>query len=96
MALLTQLLNRDPLNGRALLTLSDLQAREGDMETALLTAERAARVAGFEAQGLVRQAQLEVGRGNYARAVPLLESAQAFEPRESVARYLEQVRRLAE
>jgi tetratricopeptide (TPR) repeat protein len=96
MTLLTRLLNRDPLNGRALLTLSDLQAREDDIETALLTAERAARVEGFEARGLVRQAQLEVGRGHYARAVPLLEAAQAFDPRDSVTRYLEQVRRLAE
>ncbi len=95
-SLLTELLNRDPLNGGALLTLSDLQARQGDIELALLTAERAARVDGFEARGLLQQAQLEVARGNYARAVPMLESAQAFDPKDAVARYLSQIRRLAE
>ena len=95
-ALLRQVLERNPLDGRALLTLTDLQAHEGHMEKALLTAERAARVEGYEAEALLRQARIEVGRGHYARAVPLLESAQAFDPRDAVSRYLEQVRRLSE
>jgi len=93
---LNRLLTADPLDGRALLSLADLQHQEGRSAQALLTAERAARVEGFEAEALIRQARIEVSLGRYSRAVPLLESAQAFEPRDTVARYLEQVRRLAE
>ncbi len=95
-AFLDQVLKSDPLDGRALLTLADLQHRQGNSAQALLTAERAARVEGFEAEALIRQARIEVSRGRYAKAVPLLEAAQAFSPQDSVARYLEQVRRLAQ
>lgn len=95
-ALLEQVLKRNPLDAQALLTLSDLQNRQGQVEHALLSAERASRISGFEADGLLRRARIEVDRGNYARAVPLLEAAQAFAPSEPVARYLQQVRRLAE
>jgi tetratricopeptide (TPR) repeat protein len=94
--LLEQVLKANPLDGQALLTLSDLYVQEGRIEQALLTAERAARINAVEAEALLRQARIEVDRGNYARAIPLLETAQAFEPRDAVARYLQQVRRLAE
>lgn len=94
--LLRDVLERDPLDGRALLTLADLEARRDQPEKALLAAERAGRVEGFEAEALLRRARIEVSRGRYDAAIPLLESAQTFQPRDAVARYLEQVRRLAE
>lgn len=93
--LLRGVLERDPLDGRALLDLADLHVRRGETEHALLAAERAARVEGFESEALLRQARIHVSRRDYDAAVPLLESAQAFDPRDSVARYLEQIRRLA-
>jgi hypothetical protein len=58
--------------------------------------ERAARVAGFEARGLIRQAQVEVERERYPRAIELLEAAQAFDAQPHVARYIEQLRRMVE
>ena len=55
----------------------------------------AGRIADKETQALIRQAQIEVGRERYKRAAELLEAAQALKPVPHVARYLEQVRRLA-
>ncbi len=89
------LLREDPLDGESLLALGELEARDGRVEEAVMTFERAARLAGFELRALERQAQAEVSRARYAAAVRLLERAQAFEDRPHVARYLDQVRRLA-
>jgi len=91
-----QALRSDPLDGDALLLLADVSRQQGDLDTAVLEYERAARLPGYEARALVRHAQLEVERGRYAEAVPLLEAAQAFEKQAHVARYLDQVRRMAE
>ncbi|MDA0577413.1 MAG: tetratricopeptide repeat protein [Verrucomicrobia bacterium] len=91
---LRELLQRDPLDGAALLTLGDLDRESGRLEEARLSYERAARIRGFEARALVRQAQVEVDRERYAAAVELLQAAQAFEDQPHVARYLDQVRRL--
>lgn len=89
-----ELVRRDPLDAEAILGLGDLDRDEGKPDDAVLNYERAARVAGFESQALVRQAEVEVERGRYGAAVALLESAQAFKAQPQVARYLEQVRRL--
>ncbi len=89
------LLAKNPLDGKALLALAELEAESSAWERAALTFERAARVAGFEAPALVGHARVEIQRGDYARAVRLLESSLTFEDSERVSRYLEQVRRLA-
>jgi len=96
MSICAEVLRMDPLDGRTLLTLAELQSDGGDIPEAVLNCERAARLDGFEADALLLQARIEVNRGQYARAIPLLESAQAFESRDYVGRYLEQVRRLAQ
>lgn len=85
----------DPLDGRTLLQLANIQVENGELAKAILSCERAARIDGFEANALLRQARIEIERDNYRQAVALLESAQVFEPRPYVADYLEQVRRLA-
>lgn len=95
-ALCREILQHDPLDGDTMLILAELQQQTGQLEDAVMTCERAARVDGFQAGALTRQAQIEVRRGRYARAVQLLETAQTVEHRPHVARYLEQVRRLAE
>jgi len=89
-----EVLMRDPLDGRMLLVLAALQEAAGERDDAIMTAERAARVKGFEADALIFQARIEVQRERLARAVSLLEAALAFENRPQVARYLEQVRRM--
>ena len=95
MALCEDVLKLDPLDGRTLLVLAQLQQDAGRLEDAAMTCERAARVKGFEADALVRHAQIEVRRERYGRAAELLENAQVFQNQPHVGRYLEQVRRLA-
>lgn len=93
--LLTDLLRYHPLDGEAMIRLAGLQADQDAGPEAQLWLERAARIDGFEAQASVAHAEYLVRRGRYAEAVPLLETAQTYDPRSPVARYLEQVRRLA-
>ena len=95
MARCEDVLKLDPLDGRTLLVLAQLQQDAGFMEDAAMTCERATRVKGCEAEALVRQAQIEVRRERYGRAAELLENAQVFQNQPHVERYLEQVRRLA-
>jgi tetratricopeptide (TPR) repeat protein len=89
-----KLLEQDPLDGDVLIVLGDLHREADELEEAIIVYERAARISGKEAQAITRQAQVEVERERYARAVELLEAAQAIDPRPNVARYLKQVRRL--
>ncbi|MDA0990931.1 MAG: tetratricopeptide repeat protein, partial [Verrucomicrobia bacterium] len=95
-AIYQQLIQEDPLNGEAILSLAGCLTGSGTVEEASMLYERAARLSGYEAQAMIRHAQLEVGRDRFDRAVELLEAAQAIEPQPHVARYLEQVRRLAQ
>lgn len=93
-ALCADRLGKDPLDADCLMRLGDIHRERKDWEDALICFERASRVKGMEADGLVKQAEVEVLRRRYARAVELLESAQAFDERPHVGRYIEQVRRL--
>ena len=85
-----------PLDGRLLLRLGDLLRETGAGADAALTYERTGRLAGFEADALVRRAQLAVDSQRYADAVVLLEEAERIKSRPEIARYLEQIKRLAE
>jgi tetratricopeptide (TPR) repeat protein len=91
-----KVLRLDPLDGRTMLVLAELQQNVGRLEDAVMTCERAARIKGFEAEALVRQAQIEVQRERYSRAASLLEAAQTFQDQPHVARYLAQVKRMAD
>jgi tetratricopeptide (TPR) repeat protein len=86
----------DPLDGEALLLLGQHRSRAGDLEKAIFYYERAASLEAFEADAKVRHAQLLVGQGRYADALPLLRRAQVLKPRDHVQDYLEQVARVAQ
>jgi tetratricopeptide (TPR) repeat protein len=92
---LEQIVALDPLDGEALILLGQHYARVDEPERAIFYYERAESLSAFEAAAKVRRAQLLVGMARYPEAVPLLERAQELEPRDDVARYLEQVQRLA-
>ncbi len=92
--LLQEALQLNPLDGRALLLLATIAEASGQAERALLYSERAARISGYEVEALVQQAQIEVGRQRYARAIRLLEDAQTRRAQPHVARYLEQLRKM--
>lgn len=92
---LQELVTLDPLDGEALLLLGQHYARQGDVDRAMFYYERAQSLDKYEAEARLRRAQLLVSQTKYNEAVPLLRRVQELQPRESVARYLDQVERLA-
>ena len=92
---LEQIIDRDPLDGESLLLLADYNGRNDEAEKAELFFQRAEQLDDFEVRAKVAHAQFLVHRSQYAKAVPLLKSAQAKRPRESVQRYLDQVVKLS-
>ncbi len=94
-AILEEIIRLDPLDGEALMLLGQHYARAGEPDRAIFYYERAESIEKFEAGALIRHAQVLVGMGRYADAVPLLRRAQEIKPRDDVARYLDQVERIA-
>jgi len=78
-----------------LILMAQYYGRKGEPERAILNYERAAEVPEFEVQARTRQAQLLVSLGRFSDAVPLLRRVQEVKPREEIARYLEQIERVA-
>lgn len=93
--ILEEIVAMDPLDGEALILLGEHYASNGDAERGIFYYERAASIPDFEAQAKVRLGQLLVGQVRYDEALPLLRRAQELEPRDDVARYVEQVERAA-
>jgi tetratricopeptide (TPR) repeat protein len=93
--ILEEIVSIDPLDGEALILLGQYYGRAGDAAKGIFLYERAAKLEKFEADAKVRHAQLLVGQGKYADALPLLRSAQQVKPRENIQQYLEQVERVA-
>jgi tetratricopeptide (TPR) repeat protein len=94
-AVLDELVKMDPLDGEALMLLGQHYARKHDPDHAMFYFERAESIEACEANAKIRHAQVLVGMGRYADAIPLLRRAHDLKPREDVARYLEQVERIA-
>lgn len=92
---LEEIVSLDPLDGDALLLLGQHHARNEDGERALFYYERAGSLEDFESEAKIRQAQLLVEQGRYDDAVPLLKRSLEIDPRDDVARFLEQVERVA-
>lgn len=91
---LEQTVALDPLDGEALMLLGQHYARVKEPERAIFYYERAAGLEAYEAAARLRHAQILVGQGKLADALPLLRRAQELKPQDDVARYLEQVERL--
>lgn len=94
-AMLEEVVKLDPLDGEALLLLGQHYERSSEPDRAIFYYERAASLEAFEVHAKIRHAQTLVKLARYADALPLLRSAQELRPREDVARYVEQVERLA-
>lgn len=92
---LEQALEKDPLDGEALILVGDYYQTQEDWEKAIFRYETASRIEGFEADALVKQAQVLVKQGKYTNAISMLEQAQKIRPKDFVARYLESVERAA-
>ncbi len=94
-AILEEIVKLDPLDGDALMMLGGHYSRQNEPDRAIFYYERAASLEAFEVNAKVRHAQLLVGLGRYSDALPLLRRAQEVKPRDDIARYLEQVERIA-
>jgi tetratricopeptide (TPR) repeat protein len=94
-AALEEIIKLDPLDGEALLLLGQHFEDKKEPDRAIFWYERAESLAEFEVKAKVRHAQVLVSLARYADALPLLRRAQEVKARDDVARYLEQVERLA-
>ena len=94
-SVLEEIVALDPLDGDALMLLGQHYNRVSDPDRALFYYERAQGIEAFEADARIRQAQILVGQSKFKEAVPMLRRAQEIKPRDEVAKYLEQVERLA-
>jgi tetratricopeptide (TPR) repeat protein len=92
---LEQIVQKNPLDGEALLLVGDYYARNGQPEKAEFRFDTAAKLEGFEADAFVKRAQLLVQSQKYLQAAELLRKAQKAKPRDNVQRYLEKVEQLA-
>ncbi len=92
---LEEIVELDPLDGEALMLLGQHYSRQNEPDRAMFFYERAESIEAFEVNAKIRHAQVLVGMNRYADAIPLLRRAQEARPRDDIARYLEQVERLA-
>ena len=92
---LEAIIKLDPLDGEALMLLGQHYFRQGEPDRAIFYYERAASIEAFEVNACIRHAQVLVSMNRYSDAIPLLRRAQEIKPRDDVARYLEQVDRIA-
>jgi tetratricopeptide (TPR) repeat protein len=92
---LEQIIQRNPLDGEALLLAGDYYAKNEQKEKAEFRYDTASKLEGFEADAFVKQAQLLVQTQKYPQAAELLRKAQKVKPRDNVQRYLEKVEQIA-
>ncbi len=92
---LEQIIQRNPLDGEALLLAGDYYAKNDQKEKAEFRYDTASKLEGFEADAFVKHAQLMVQTQKYPQAAELLRKAQKVKPRDNVQRYLEKVEQIA-
>lgn len=90
-AMLTKVLESDPLNGRALLLLADYHWKKGDRERADLHYTRAATVEDVRVEALLQHARMNVALKEFAAATRLLSRAQSIKPQAHVGDFLAKV-----
>jgi len=92
--ILEKVIEKDPLDGEALLMVGDHYLKNQEYEKAEHRFDLAGRITGFEADAFVKKAQIKVKQQKYLLAVEDLRKAQKIKPRDSVQRYLEAVERM--
>jgi tetratricopeptide (TPR) repeat protein len=91
---LEKVIEKNPVDAEALLMVGDHHYKNQEFEKAEFRFDLAGRINGFEADALVKKAQIKVKQQKYALAVDELRKAQKLKPRDSVQRYLEAVERM--
>lgn len=88
---LAEVVQRDPLNGRALLLLANYYWNTGEIARAEIHYDRAAKVETVAPEAMVQHARMLVSQREFPKAVALLERAQALRPLSYVGQYMEKV-----
>ncbi|MFO1487239.1 MAG: tetratricopeptide repeat protein [Verrucomicrobiota bacterium] len=91
---LEQIIQKNPLDGEALMLAGDYYAKNEQREKAEFRYDTASKLQGFEADAMVKHAQLLVQSQKYVPAAELLRKAQKVKPRDNVQRYLDKVEQL--
>ncbi len=92
---LDQIIQRDALNGEAIIDLGRIYAAQGELAKAINRFEQAEKIAEFERKALIAHAQALVAHTEYEAALPLLRRALYMEPDENIEDYLKRVERAA-
>lgn len=95
-ALLEEVIEVQPMNGSALLTLGRQLNSMGDYEQAAYFFSRAATVSDFRSRALLEHGRMLVAQKDFEKALPLLQEAQDLNPSDSLKRYIEAVESILE
>lgn len=90
---LDRVIEKDPLDGEALLLAGDFYSGIDETEKAMTRYETASKIQGFEADGLVKMAYLNVQFGKYTEAVDQIKKAIQIDPKDNYKSFLDQVER---
>jgi tetratricopeptide (TPR) repeat protein len=95
LAQLEQIIERDALNGDALIELANCYAEQGDMAKAINRYQQAEKMETFQRKALIAQAQARVRQNDYLAALPLLRRALQIEFDQQLADFTQRVQRAA-
>jgi len=93
---LISIVERDALNGDALIELGNYYAQKGDFERAVNRYEQAQSIVQFERAALIAHAQTLIRKKSYADALVLLRRAQEIENDSYLADYVARVERVVD
>jgi tetratricopeptide (TPR) repeat protein len=93
--LLNKIVERDALNGAALIELANFYADQGDMAKAINRYEQAEKIEAYERDALIAHAQARVRDGQYKEALPLLRRALQLRSDNNLEDYAQRVERAA-
>lgn len=93
--LLEKIIERDALNGEAIIELANYYADQDDMAKAINRYQQAEKIEQFERQAFVAHAQARVRKGQYKEALPLLRRALQLKQDRNLADYTDRVERAA-
>lgn len=91
-ALLEDVVARDPLNGDALMALGRHFRQAGALAQAAFHLEAAARIEVFQVRAWIELARVRVAERDYTAAIRLLQRVQQIDPRPHLEEYLDQLR----
>jgi tetratricopeptide (TPR) repeat protein len=93
--LLNKIVERDALNGDALIELANFYVDQGEMAKAINRFEQAEKIEAFERDALIAHAQARVRNGEYVEAVPLLRRALQLKSDSNLEDYAQRVEKAA-